>query len=75
MLHRVRVKVQGSWSNDGIAYRTAEHADKSAADLMSRWMLVSAYSVEEISEEQAELEHLTIREEPTIKGAGHRVQL
>ena len=75
MFYRAEMFVQGGWSGNGLVYRTEEHAEQSARDLMSRWTLVLDWSTVEVSLEDVQSRGLTIVAEPTIKGAGHRVQL
>lgn len=58
----------GQWAGNGMRYSTRENAEQSAKDLASRWMLVREWRV-------VESEDPVNAGEPTIKGAGHRVQL
>lgn len=77
MLYRVEVIADssGKWTPNGVCYRRKEDAEASGKDLSLRWMAVREWRVVEITEEFARDNGLDIREDPTIYGAGHRVQL
>jgi len=66
---------KGPPSCNGVVYRTRADAEASARDLMSRWLSVMSYKVFAISFDEVEALGLAVRDGPTIKGAGHRVQL
>jgi len=40
MSWKPEVYVQGSWSQNGLVFKTKEEAEQSARELMGRWMLV-----------------------------------
>jgi hypothetical protein len=51
MSWKPEVFVQGKWSRNGLVFATKEEAERSARDLMNRWMLVEdcrAVEVEDI---------------------------
>ncbi len=58
----------GQWATNGCRYATKEQAEQSAIDLASRWFAVREWRVSESEDE-------VNQDGPTIKGAGHRVQL
>ena len=62
-------------SYNAYCYRVQQHAVDSAEDLKSRWTGMRGYTIEELTPEQVMEEGLTIRDEPLLRGAGHRVQL
>ena len=43
MSWKPEVLIQGKWSQNNLAFATEREAELSAADLMSRWMLVQNY--------------------------------
>ena len=50
MSYRPMVFVHGEWAGNGLRFATREEAERSAADLAARWLLVEDFRVDESSD-------------------------
>lgn len=50
MSYRPMVYVHGEWAGNGLRFATQEEAERSAADLAARWLLVEDFRVDESSD-------------------------